>query len=413
MHDRIPPRRSGVRAALLVGLLTLLATMHAVAETIVPVAPALLHRPVISGDWIVWGELGGTQSTASVYAAKWTIPSPVVYTLAEETAWLYDWAPWSPQIAIDGTRVVWLDKRFEGSEAITQFYLADLAESFTEDQDTYTAHKLGPATRDYGTQFAFPNLSGDRLIAQAWRQDGSLTSLEAALFAVTMTPGADDTTTYGLDFMARSVDPDVPNGTWAVPDVDGDYVVWVDTSGANAGVYWSDDFNGQTMNIIGQASASLPAGSMHRPPVIAGARIAWCVRVPGENPEDPGTIQVVVYDIASGEIVFAVETGSMLHRSNVALGGDLVVWEDWHSNPGENPTNIDLMGYDLVAGEFFVVADGPGNQHLPDMAGGVIVWVDGGIDGASPTIRVTNLIPEPTSAVILILGLGLSARRRH
>jgi len=87
-------------------------------------------------------------------------------------------------------------------------------------------------------------------------------------------------------------------------------------------------------------------------------------------------------------------TGSPLHRSMVAISGDIVVWEDWRNNGDSSvtdPTNVDIYGYNMARDVELALVTDVGNQLRPSIDGTRLVWYDEGVDGAAASLQWMNL----------------------
>ena len=122
--------------------------------------------------------------------------------------------------------------------------------------------------------------------------------------------------------------------------------------------------------------------------MIDGDTIAWCQR--DRTGSAAGVNQIATYDLTTGETKIVVpNTSSFEHRSNIAISGNVLVWEDWRENPFNNiRTNLDVYGMNLVSGEVFPIATGAGNQHLPWISGNRVVWFD---DNGGNNLRWTEI----------------------
>lgn len=328
----------------------------------------IIFRPVASGDWIVWAETRtfGLYAHNVATSERRTIVEPQLDPILDEvygSVALYGFAPWHPQIAMDGTTIIWSDRRHGMGGSRFRIFAYDLA----ADVESFVGPPLSVGF--YGNDHVYPSISGDRVVWQGggWRVmhanvDGSgLTSLGG--------------------------------GGGALPQISGDTLVWSSGS-AGAWIYHHDLTTRQT-RVIFQASPLQDP----RAPVTDGRYVAWSMRdlTSGRN-----IVSIMAYDLLTGELVTVLEhTSSMEHRSNVAISNGVVVWEDWRNNADEfERYDLDVWGYDLTTRTAFPIATGPGNQHEPWIDGDMVVWVDD--SNGQRMIGWTLLMPEPSVGLILL-----------
>lgn len=339
-----------------------------------------IFRPVVSGDWVAWSELGnlGLYAYNLATGEERTVVTPVFdprTRLVHGSVMLWPYSPWHPQIAIDGTTVVWADRRVGEPFRDSEIYAYDLAAGVET--------RIGPVTGSFGSAHYYPSLDDGRI---AWQGGGWRV----------MTSGADGS---DVRMLGAAGGP--------VPDVAGDLVVW--TSGAaGASLYAADLTTGAVQRLHTFTAQQNPRG-----PVTDGRTIAWSMRdlTSGQN-----IVSIMAYDLATGELITILEhTGSPEHRSNVAISDGVVIWEDWRHNTDDvNRLDLDVWGHDLATGKSFPIATGPGNQHEPWIDGDRVVWV--GELNRERTIGYATLAPvsapEPTSAAWYLTMAGVAMMRR-
>ncbi len=358
-------------------LLTFAGSAAAGVSGSIPSRGGVIFRPVVSGDWIVWSEIGNLglygHNIATGEDRTIVVPAFDVRTqLVHGSVNLWIFAPWHPQLAIDGTTVVWSDRREGDPTRDFQIYTYDL--------ETQVETRIGPIGRTFGRGHYYPSIDGDRI---AWQGGGSRV----------MTARTD-----GSDLRM------VGGGGGTLPDVAGDLVIWTSGS-AGASLYATDLVSGSTQLIHQFSPLQNPRG-----PVTDGRYVAWSMRdlTSGHN-----VVSIMAYDLLTGEMTTILDhTGSPEHRSNVAISDGIVVWEDWRNNTESvNRLDLDVWAYDLATGRSFPVAAGPGSQHEPWIDGDRVVWINE--SGGQRTIGYALLAPEPASLVwCLAVAASMGVRRR-
>lgn len=338
-----------------------------------------IFRPVASGDWIAWAEMGtmGLYAQNAATGERRTIVEPrfdPVLGLTYGSVVLHGFAPWHPQIAMDGTSIIWSDRRHGTGGSRFRIYSYDLA--------TGVESLVGPSpsSRAYGLDHVYPSVSGGRVVWQGggWRVmhanvDGS------------------GLTSFG-------------GGSGALPQIAGDALVWSSGS-VGAWIYHRDLTTSQTRVIFQSTELQNPRG-----PVTDGRYVAWSMRdlTSGRN-----IVSIMAYDLLTGELVTVLEhTGSKEHRSNVAISNGVVIWEDWRNNTDDfERYDLDVWGFDLTTRTAFPIATGPGNQHEPWINGDMVVWVDDST--GQRMIGWTLLMPEPGPGLILLVAGAAALYKRE
>ncbi|MCC7146430.1 MAG: PEP-CTERM sorting domain-containing protein [Phycisphaeraceae bacterium] len=337
-----------------------------------------IFRPVISGDWIAWGEMG----TYSLYAKNIVTGESKTIVAPEQhganyygSTVLWGFAPWHPNIALGGDLLVWSDRRTVSSYAKAHIRSYNLA--------TGEEEYVGPTSGYYyGYEHYYPSTDGQSIV---WQMGD---------WAV------------GYADVASGWSGKLQNVEWPLAAVSGEWVIWKEGEDGEA----LSSFNLRT-GVTNRFYTATEDQDI-RPPVIDGSVVAWCMR---DMSEGENIVKVMAYDLATGKLTLVKDhTGSPEHRSNVAVSGNIVIWEDWRNNTTSiNRRNLDVWGFDLSTGEEFPVATGPRNQHLPWISGNIAVWVDDSL-GYSRIGWSTLTLPAPEPGTIsLFLGASLVLLRRR
>ncbi len=357
----------------------------------VPSAGGVVHRAVINGDWVAWGELGATGDRGSLYLRQLSTgtttqigidPNPVYGPRTQLNAW----APWHPAIALGDGYLIWSDSRRTAfQQAVAHIRSYELA--------TGTERILSSLDTANGTQHQFPAIDHGQVVWQTWDYGGN------GKMAIQTAP-ADGSAAWSV-FQA------FPDSPWPLADIGGDWVVWKDDT--DLGVY-ARRAQDPTATVIQSPDPTLSP----RAPVTNGRYVIWSVR----DESGPTYInRIMAYDLQtfSGFVILG-DTGSSEHKSNVAISDRYVVWEDWRQNPpGDiNRIDLDVWAYDLLTGVSFPVAAGPGVQHEPWIEGDRVIWINEA--GGSRQIEWTT-IPEPASFALLLASVmiwgGRGRRGQH
>lgn len=368
----------------LLGLLVLAATAQgALGSGTVPlVAPAKLHRAVVSGNWIAWSEYGTTFDTSSVYAIDVNNPTPDGRILvADKTAVVDTWAYWNSQLAMDGSSVFWVnDPAAAGPDF--QIYKYNLADESTK--------VIGPTVWGYGDRPLFPSVSGSRLVWQAiaYGYDNGIPYMGLAI----SDPWTDDPSPVAA-VATFPREPDSYQDGWPVPSISGPWVVWKDDRPSKKGGLWAYNVESKQTVVIKSPDPLFDV----RAPVIDGNRVAWCQR---DRTTDPAGIhQIVTFDLSNpdaGQKIIVADTGSPEHRSDISISGNVVVWEDWTNNasapgvpipPLDNAhivawndvnANVDIRAWDLIHDQEIAIPDAmtAALELRPWIDGKRVVWYE-------------------------------------
>lgn len=345
---------------MMVAACALVAGPAAATMNTVPTQGGVPYRAVMDGDWLVWSEAGTLDTNASVYALNIGAPGGVVRTVAAATANIFaNWeGDWSPQIDVDDGYAVWIDTRVTAGQPSRRVRSLDLNNPLSTDVI------IGPTSSSpWGSEHYFPMLDAGTVV---WQGHTIMDVLKSPVTSSNVQT-------------AKAL----PANAWPVPDISGDWIVWKDGSTGMAGGLWAK-------NLVTSQEITVKSPSTLfdvRPPVIDGNLIAWCQR---DRTGATGINQVATYNLTTGVTKIVVpNTFSVEHRSNIAISGHILVWEDWRENPANNiRTNLDVYGMNLVSGEVFPIATGPGNQHLPWISGNRVVWFD---DNGGNFLRWTEI----------------------
>ena len=311
--------------------------------------------PSVSGDTVVWRGWGGS-SDDIFRAAGLTTNISATPALSES----------NPSIA--GDVLVWED--------IQYIYIRD-----------------GSGTRQIGnsnspTQRAYPHTDGKSVVWAGW--DGGL-DREIFLYDI-----ASETTTQ----LTVNGDED------RYPRVDGGRVAWEQSAAQN--------FTGIVPRVmlydgaVRQITPEAENWSLHmsRDPDISGNRIVYGERV--------GTWDTVNQILHVDETIFVHD---ILTDTRFTVGvddewahwprisGDLVVWSSYMT-----PNQPDLYGVHLDSGDIMRITDNDYDERHVEVDGHTIVWR--GFDGIDYEIY-SAVMPEPTTALLLLFGLALVPLRRR
>lgn len=381
-------RRAVIAPVVFLAALWAMSASPAAADIVheVPTQGRVVHRAVIGGDWIAWGELGLSDATGSLYIQQISSgqitqigidPNPIYGPRARLNAW----APWHPAIGIDGEYVVWSDSRRTSPQQIT-------AHIRSYNLNTGVETILSSLTVGDGSEHQFPAIADGQVVWQTWNAGGG----GGMAIQTAAADGGGGWTTF----------QSFPNAPWPIAHIGGEWVVWKDDG--NRGIY-GKRLTDAAATVI---HAGVPTESP-RAPVTNGQYVVWSVRDEG-GPQFVN--RIMGYDLASStEFVILADTGSPEHKSNVAISNRYVVWEDWRQNPAGviDRIDLDVWAYDLLTGHSFAVASGPGIQHEPWIDGNRAIW----IDEADGTRRIKwTVIPEPSVAALLLGAAACVQRRR-
>jgi hypothetical protein len=379
-------------------LLVVLAQTARGAGSVPLVDPTLAHRAAVSGDWIVWAEFGTAYNTASIYAIDVNKPNAADrITIANKTALADTWAPWSLQFAVDGNSVFWVDDSAP-SGPDSQVFQVDLS------AETLTPKIIGPTVSGLGQRAGYPSASGSRVVWQAWSIDN-----QPRMGLVISDPWTSDPATVSkLDAFPRTSDP--YQDAWPAPSLSGKWAVWKDDRPGYKGGLWARDVTDLAAPPI-EIKTSDPLFDV-RPPVIDGDMVAWCQR--DNTATGLGVNQVVTYNLVTGVTTIVVpDTHSPLHRSNVSISGNVLVWEDWSSNYAGGTqwdwqldplANLDIGAWDLLNNVPITIpgASGPANQIKPWIDGDRVVWYETLYDSGTgkvgaPELKWAEIAIAPTN----------------
>jgi hypothetical protein len=368
------------KAALVVSVLAT-ASASAGPEQFVAGNGGSIFRPVVSGEWVAWIEA----NTFGLYAhniatgERRTIVEPTfdpALNAVYGTVALYNFAPWHPQVGINGTTVVWSDRRHGPGGSGFRIYAYDL--------DTGIETFVGPPGGRTSQNHIYPSISGDRVVWQG---------LQSRVM---------------LGQIGGSAPTQLAIAGGPLPEISGDTLVW--SSGSTGAWIYHRDLSTNQTRVIFQAS-SLQNPRQH---VTDGRYVAWSMR---DMTSGQRLVSIMAYDLLTGELITVLEhTGSLEHRSNVAISNGIVVWEDWRNNTHEvERYELDVWGYNLRTRTAFPIAADPGNQHEPWIDGDVVVWVDE--SSGQRMIGWTRLnlepVPEPAGGLILLGAAAAMVYKRR
>jgi beta propeller repeat protein len=206
--------------------------------------------------------------------------------------------------------------------------------------------------------------------------------------------GIDDVVTYDTDEgqeqrLAVAVPLPAPGTERSQPGADGETLVWVNTPPPDPaqGAAAPAPARTQTLgayDLVRHRVIPLPnigAGRI-RHPAVSGSTIVFGAE------RGAGTWDIYGYDITTGA-EFPIAVGGSSH-GYAAIAADTVVYEVYHDS------GWDIMGYRVKERQTFAVATGPGDQEDPQISGSQVVYLDSGVAGGQPTLRLVDLVTDQT-----------------
>ncbi|MCC7146975.1 MAG: PEP-CTERM sorting domain-containing protein [Phycisphaeraceae bacterium] len=380
-----------------------------IAPTAVPSQFGL--RPVVQGSMIAWGDynagvVGGSSVNGCIYmydvntaALNWvgTTDNNVWPADWEEVSWTAAWAPWTPQIGLEGDYLYYSNIWSDNAESARRYQIS-----------------TGISTRysNLGQQkhFADGNAAG-MLVVQDWEGNMTARLIDANTW---------DGTNASAVFSAQS------NEFGTAPRISGNIMTWQDDHASAEGIGMYNlttatqsmilSFDPTpTVDITGDGIADKPALDARFPQISNdGSKIVTWVNhwdnllidQAGSANDKPAT-DIRVYDVATG--VWTVLVDQLATDEQPWIDGDYLVWDRFVA-----ANNWDIMGMKISTGEVFVIDAGSRNARYASVdASGLVAWsVDNTSLGSwNGTIHYT-MIPEPASLALLALG-GLALLRRR
>jgi len=209
--------------------------------------------------------------------------------------------------------------------------------------------------------------------------------------------GIFDVVTYDTDEgqeqrLALAVPLPAPGTDRSQPALDGQTLVWVNTpppDEAQIGTPAAATPQAQTIGAYDLARhkviplPNVGAGPKRRPSV-SGSLIAF-------GDKRGGDWDIYGYDMAtSAEFPIAVGGGA---HGYMAINGNTVLYEVYRDG------SWDIMGYSVKEKRTFPVASGPGDQADPQIAGNTVVYLDQGLAGGNPMLKMYDIETRQTKTL--------------
>jgi beta propeller repeat protein len=173
-------------------------------------------------------------------------------------------------------------------------------------------------------------------------------------------------------------------------DVDGNIVVWAAADPANPGSMYGRDLSGGEIFPITSSGFATPR--------ISGRYVVW-------QDLREGLSRIYAKDLVSGSEFPVSPVGKSGEMP--AIDGDLVVWRQY--NPIGDQS--DIWGRFLSEGDAFQITDTAVIwESQPEVHGNLVVW-EQGITGTDMDVWGA-VVPEPTAAALMLMGMALLSRRR-
>lgn len=276
-------------------------------------------RPAIDGDLVAW------EDGLDISWLKLSDPNLIQHTIV--IGGVQDFA------AVGGSRIVWRDKNTDYDIGI---YDVELGADWML------------SSNDGATQ-RYPAASAEYILCE----DNSGGTYNAAVYD-------EATDAFVVIDPSTALQSDI--------EMDGSVVVWRDTRNGIHQVYMCD------LSVKPYQAAPVdPTGDNQWRPDICGDRIVW------EDHTDGSQIDLVVWSISAGEVVWVCEDAG--DQINPAISEDLIVWQE--------RTSDDILGCDLNSGEWLTIAVGNAKDENPVVSGRTVVWQRNGTD------IVGTVIPQP------------------
>ncbi|MHB8646836.1 MAG: TolB family protein [Thermomicrobiales bacterium] len=209
--------------------------------------------------------------------------------------------------------------------------------------------------------------------------------------------GIFDVVTYDTDQgqeqrLALAVPLPTPGTERSQPALDGQTLVWVNTPPPGATQGNTPDATAPLTQTIGAYDLTrhkvipLPnigAGPKRRPSV-GGSLIVY-------GDKRNGDWDIYGYDMTTST-EFPIAVGGGAH-GYTAISGSFVLYEVYRDG------SWDIMGYNVKDKTTFPVAAGPGDQNDPQIAGNTVVYIDQGLAGGNPMLKLYDIETKQTKTV--------------
>jgi len=397
------------------GMVGLWIGVQAMAAGIYPLGDKMVHgddlstwnlRPVVDGHNIAFGDYrfaGTTGSFTTGYVDLYNTQTESLNVLGyhggtpvvSEIAWVAAWAPWTPQIGLNGDYV-----GYNTSDGLGGMV-------YQISTDTYTR------VENEGPEWHFADVNQDgTLVIQSW-ENPQFTSV--AIDPTTYNPANHDSTIlyrtpWGNEF-------------GQAPRIGGDIMTWNGQTDTTYDKYIRDLSTGETRliwrslrtNSVDTDGNDVPDQPGTAPVLITdiaqdGSKLAmpirnWANRDANNRP----LVTIMVYDVATDTWTIAVDQEG--YDREIAIDGDWIAWQrdDLNGHSSIWAMNLTTMNPILVAG-------GDIHAEAPTIDGttGLIAWAESGVNGDvnQRAIHYTY-VPEPAGLLLTSLGGILMIRRRR
>jgi len=368
---------------------------------IVPAQTTWNLRPVVDGNHIAFGDYrfaGTTGSYITGYTNLFDVSTETLTVLGLESgtpvvsqiAWVAAWAPWTPQVGVEGDYVGY-------NTAVDQGGMV-----YQISTGTYMP------VQNKGEQWHFADVSPAGLLAI---QDWQPPFVSQVINPATWDANADGPTIYRTP---------VGNEFGQAPRIGGDIVVWNGQTNTTYDKYIYDISTNEKRLIWRSSRSNLvdtDGDTVKDKPAVApvlivdtdGTSVIMPVRIwTNRDADNQARTQIWVYDVASDEWTIALDqegvdgepmiSGDWMVFQRRNVGGDFDVWA------------MQISTHTLVAIDTGLDT----NAKYPTISGSLIAWAVEGINGDANQREIHYLyIPEPASLGLVALGGVMLAHRRR
>ncbi|GEM_PF-533420 len=209
--------------------------------------------------------------------------------------------------------------------------------------------------------------------------------------------GIFDVVTYDTDEgqeqrLALAVPLPAPGTERSQPALDGQTLVWVNTPSPDATPSSTPAATAPQTQTIGAYDLThhkvIPLPNIgpgpKRRPSVSGPMIVF-------GDKRGGDWDIYGYDMTT-RTEFPIAVGGGAH-GYTAISGDTVLYEMYHDG------SWDVMGYNVKNKATFPVAAGPGDQDYPQLSGNTVVYIDQGLAGGNPMLKLYDIETKQTKTL--------------